>query len=72
MDQTYNDVILESKKKKNEFITNHYRDAKMLISSIAQRQRTLLKIAHEVMLQQRDFLENGIIHMHPFNLDIIS
>jgi len=72
VDQTYNDVILESKKKKNEFITNHYRDAKMLISSIAQRQRTLLKIAHEVMLQQRDFLENGINHMHPLNLDKIS
>lgn len=72
VDQTYNDVILESKKKKDEFITNHYRDAKMLISSIAQRQRTLLKIAHEVMLQQRDFLENGINHMHPLNLDKIS
>ncbi|MAU57345.1 MAG: RNA polymerase sigma-54 factor [Rhizobiales bacterium TMED28] len=72
VDQTYNDVILESKKKKDEFITSHYRDAKMLISSIAQRQRTLLKIAHEVMLQQRDFLDNGINHMRPLNLDKIS
>ena len=72
VDQTYNDVILESKKKNDEFITSHYRDAKMLISSIAQRQRTLLKIAHEVMLQQRAFLENGINHMRPLNLDKIS
>ena len=44
----------------------------MLISSIAQRQRTLLKIAYEVMLQQRGFLENGINHMRPLNLDKIS
>lgn len=72
VDQTYSDIILESKKKKDEFITNHYRDAKMLISSIAQRQRTLLKIAYEVMLQQRGFLENGINHMRPLNLDKIS
>ncbi len=72
VDQTYSDIILESKKKKDEFIANHYRDAKMLISSIAQRQRTLLKIAYEVMLQQRDFLENGINHMRPLNLDKIS
>ena len=72
VDQTYNDVILESKKKNDEFIKSHYRDAKMLISSIAQRQRTLLKIAHEVMLQQRAFLENGINHMRPLNLDKIS
>ena len=72
IDQTYDDIISDSKKKKDEFITNHYRDAKMLISSIAQRQKTLLKIAYEVMLQQRDFLESGINHMRPLNLDKIS
>ena len=71
VDQTYSDIIL-NQKEKDEFITNHYRDAKMLISSIAQRQRTLLKIAYEVMLQQRGFLENGINHMRPLNLDKIS
>ncbi len=72
VDQTYSDIILESKNRKDKFISSHYKDAKMLISSIAQRQRTLLKIAHEVMLQQSDFLENGINHMRPLNLDKIS
>ncbi len=44
----------------------------MILTSIAQRQKTLLKVAYEVMLQQRDFLENGINFMKPLNLDKIA
>ena len=71
IDETYSDII-QNKVKKNDFLYGHYTEAKMILSSIAQRQKTLLKVAYEVMLQQRDFLENGINFMKPLNLDKIA
>ncbi len=71
IDETYTDII-QNKVKKNDFLYDHYTEAKMILSSIAQRQKTLLKVAYEVMLQQRDFLENGINFMKPLNLDKIA
>ncbi len=71
IDETYSDII-QNKVKKNDFLYGHYTEAKMILTSIAQRQKTLLKVAYEVMLQQRDFLENGINFMKPLNLDKIA
>ena len=72
IDNSYNHIINNKKNKHNEFMSSHFNDAKMLISSIAQRQKTLLRIAHEIILQQRDFLESGINFMKPLNLEKIS
>jgi RNA polymerase sigma-54 factor len=44
----------------------------MVINSVAQRQRTLLRIANEIIIQQRDFLEYGINNMKPLNLEKIA
>jgi len=44
----------------------------MVINSVAQRQRTLLRIANEIIIQQRDFLEYGINYMKPLNLEKIA
>ncbi|NDD49307.1 MAG: hypothetical protein EBZ28_05540, partial [Alphaproteobacteria bacterium] len=42
IDETYSDII-QNKVKKNDFLYGHYTEAKMILSSIAQRQKTLLK-----------------------------
>ena len=55
-----------------EFLNKHYSDAKMIVNSIAQRQRTLIRIANEIIFQQRDFLDRGIHWMKPLNLEKIS
>jgi RNA polymerase sigma-54 factor len=71
IDETYKDIV-QNKVKNNDALYGHFTEAKMILASIAQRQKTLLKVAYEVMLQQRNFLENGINFMKPLNLDKIA
>jgi len=72
VDESYKSFINNKKNKHNQFITSHYNEAKMVINSVAQRQKTLLRIANEIIIQQRDFLEYGINFMKPLNLEKIS
>ena len=72
VDESYKSILDNKKNKHNEFITSHYNEAKMVINSVAQRQRTLLRIANEIIIQQRDFLEYGINYMKPLNLEKIA
>ena len=72
VDESYKSILDNKKNKHNEFITSHYNEAKMVINSVAQRQRTLLRIANEIIIQQRDFLEYGINNMKPLNLEKIA
>ena len=66
VDESYKSILDNKRNKHNEFITSHYNEAKMVINSVAQRQRTLLRIANEIIIQQRDFLEYGINYMSKF------
>ena len=50
------------------FIREKLRSALWLIKSIDQRQRTIYKVAHSIVRQQRDFLENGIDRLRPMVL----
>ena len=55
-----------------DFFNKNYSAAKMIVNSIAQRQKTLIRIANEIIFQQRDFLDHGIHWMKPLNLEKIS
>ena len=44
------------------------RSALWLIKSIDQRQRTIYKVAHSIVRQQRDFLDNGVDRLRPLVL----
>ncbi|MCH7666818.1 MAG: RNA polymerase factor sigma-54 [Acidobacteria bacterium] len=50
------------------FIREKLRSALWLIKSIDQRQRTIYKVAHSIVRQQRDFLDNGIDRLRPMVL----
>jgi RNA polymerase sigma-54 factor len=50
------------------FIREKLRSALWLIKSIDQRQRTIYKVAHSIVRQQKDFLDNGIDRLRPMVL----
>lgn len=51
-----------------QFIKDKMRSAVWLIKSLDQRQRTIYKVAHSIVQQQRDFLDKGIDHLRPMVL----
>ena len=51
-----------------DYIKNKLRSAVWLIRSIHQRQRTIYKVVESIVRFQRDFLENGLVHLKPMVL----
>ena len=51
-----------------EYIRDKIKAGKFLIKSIHQRQSTILNIANEIVKRQRDFLDNGVTHLHPMTM----
>jgi len=63
--------LLQSKDTKPEvrnYIRERIRNGAFLIKSIHQRQRTIRRIATEIVESQRDFLDNGISHLKPMTM----
>jgi len=54
------------------YIRDKLRSSSFLLKSIDQRQRTIYKIAAEIVRQQTDFLENGISHLRPLTMAIVA
>ena len=50
------------------YIQEKLRSAAWLIKSIHQRQRTIYRVTKSIVRFQKDFLENGIIHLKPLVL----
>ncbi|HSV26386.1 MAG TPA: RNA polymerase factor sigma-54 [Sedimentisphaerales bacterium] len=46
-----------------KFLRNHIRSAQWIIEAIEQRRDTLLKVAVAVVRHQKDFLDNGPLHL---------
>jgi RNA polymerase sigma-54 factor len=47
-------------------------NANWLLKSLEQRQRTILKVASEIVRLQDGFLANGVEHLRPLNLRTIA
>ncbi|MCK2182597.1 RNA polymerase factor sigma-54 [Halomonas getboli] len=56
----------------NQFLKDHLQEARWLIKSLASRNDTLLRVGHEVMTRQIDFLERGEEAMKPLILADIA
>ncbi len=54
------------------YIRDKLRSSAFLLKSIDQRQRTIFKIASEIVRQQTDFLEHGISHLRPLTMAAIA
>jgi len=50
------------------FLEERVSSAQRLVRSIAQRQKTLLRVSEAIFKVQRDFLERGLAHLRPLKL----
>jgi RNA polymerase sigma-54 factor len=54
------------------YIRDKLRSSAFLLKSIDQRQRTIYKIASEIVNQQSDFLEHGVSHLRPLTMAAVA
>jgi RNA polymerase sigma-54 factor len=52
----------------NDYLRDKLRSAQWLIRSIHERQRTVYRVVESILNFQRDFFENGIVHLKPMVL----
>ena len=67
----YKDIIGSGEAQPREvknYVRDKIRSGKFLIRSIHQRQQTILNIARQIVLRQRDFLEHGPSHLKPMKM----
>jgi RNA polymerase sigma-54 factor len=62
------DKDTEEEKKARDYVQERLRSAKWLIDSIAQRQRTIVKVTESILKFQHDFFEKGISYLKPLVL----
>ena len=67
----YKDIIASGEAQPREvknYVRDKIRSGKFLIRSIYQRQQTILNIARQIVSRQRDFLEDGPLHLKPMRM----
>jgi RNA polymerase sigma-54 factor len=76
LSREYRRMLEEAGKSKDEttlFLKKKFEDARFLIRSLHQRQRTIYRVTEAVFRVQRDFLDYGVEHLKPLILrDIAS
>ena len=67
----YKDIIASGDAQSSDvknYVRDKIRSGKFLIRSIHQRQQTIFNIAQEIVLRQRDFLDQGPSHLKPMTM----
>ena len=62
----------EVSEKTRKFLRNNLRSAQWIMDAIEQRKNTLLKVTKAVVKYQRDFFENGQLHLHPLPMSKVA
>lgn len=71
--QYYAEVMAGPRGKQDtRFITDCMRQAKWLARKVDQRARTILKVATEIVVQQRDFFRYGAEHLKPLRIKEVA
>ena len=55
-----------------EYLTDCLQNANWLVKSLAQRARTILRVAEEIIRQQDGFLTHGVQYLRPMNLKTVA
>ena len=58
--------------KTRQFLRNNLRSAQWIMDAIEQRKNTLLKVTKAVVKYQRDFFENGQLHLRPLPMSKVA
>jgi RNA polymerase sigma-54 factor len=66
----YKDLMAQanSSSEVREYIRDKIRAGKFLIKSLHQRQQTILNIAQQIVLRQREFLDKGVAFLRPMTM----
>ena len=74
IDRDYYTAVRSAAKTKEEkaYLSERMSTASWLVKSLDQRSQTILTVAHELVRQQQDFFDHGILHMRPLNLSTIA
>lgn len=66
----YKDLLsrTETSGEVREYVREKIKAGKFLIKSLHQRQSTILSISQEIVKRQRDFMDNGVAHLHPMTM----
>jgi RNA polymerase sigma-54 factor len=62
----------EVSEKTRKFLRNNLRSAQWIMDAIEQRKNTLLKVTRAVVKYQKDFFENGQLHLHPLPMSKVA
>ncbi|MBK8040839.1 MAG: RNA polymerase factor sigma-54 [Verrucomicrobiaceae bacterium] len=69
----YKALLAESSAKDaRDYLRDHIKSGKQLISTLAQRQETLRRIAEEIIKYQPDFFAKGRAHLQPLTMSPIA
>ncbi len=55
-----------------QFLQKKMESARWLIDSIQQRRKTLLKVSHDIVRAQQEFLEKGLSHLRPLKMQEVA
>ena len=68
----YKDMLAGDSKEVRDYLRDKIRGGNFFIRSIQQRQQTILNIAREIVLQQRDFMNLGPAHLKPMRMGQVA
>ena len=69
---SYKDMISGNSREVREYLRDKIKGGKFFIKSIQQRQQTILNIAREIVVRQRDFLDNGSSQLRPMTMSQVA
>jgi len=74
LSSSYRELIAKGTltKTEREYLRERMRSGKFLIDSIDQRQRTIERIAREIVNAQREFFDHGVAHLKPLTMTQIA
>jgi len=72
--RTYRQMMSDAQKGSDtrEFLRKKLESARWLIDSIEQRRHTLLKVAREIVVAQRGFLDKGVTALRPLKMQEVA
>ena len=68
----YKDMLAGDSKEVRDYLRDKIRGGNFFIRSIQQRQQTILNIAREIVVRQRDFMDLGPAHLKPMRMGQVA
>ncbi|MBU6182148.1 MAG: RNA polymerase factor sigma-54 [Verrucomicrobia bacterium] len=69
---SYKDMLAGNSKEVRDYLRDKIRTGNFFIKSIQQRQQTIMNIAREIVVRQREFMERGPTHLKPMTMGQVA